>query len=141
MFRSPKNKRGFTLIELMVAVGIVGLLLTVLLFSVSQSRARARDAERLADVKRLQVAIELYYDREREFPAALEDVALFIQEIPQDPLVSRIGTEDEYQYQSDGTDYALAIQNDAGDSWCKVSSPSAPFFAAYPQCPFDNSAK
>lgn len=133
-----RKDRGFTLMELMVVIGIVSLLLSVLLFSMSQSRARARDAERISDMKQIQVALELYYDRNREFPAALTDLMPYIHELPHDPVSGRIDTEDDYQYLTDGTDYGLAIQNDDGTTWCKAISPGAPFFSSYQECPFGN---
>lgn len=53
-------QRGFTLIELLVVISIIGLLSSVVLASVSASRASARDAERIANLKQIQNALELY---------------------------------------------------------------------------------
>jgi len=55
----PSHK-GFTLIELLVVVAIIGLLSSVVLASLNATRARARDAQRISDLKQLQVALELY---------------------------------------------------------------------------------
>src|SRR5512145_815622 len=59
--RSSK-KRGFTLIELLVVVAIIGLLSTIAIVAMSSARAKARDTRRLADIKQLQKALDLYYD-------------------------------------------------------------------------------
>lgn len=58
----PKNiaQTGFTLLELMVTITIIGLLATVILASLAGSRASARDATRVQAVKELQKALELY---------------------------------------------------------------------------------
>ena len=54
------KSKGFTLIELLVVVAIIGILATVVLTSLSSARSSARDAKRLADVKTIQTALELY---------------------------------------------------------------------------------
>ena len=55
------NKQGFTLIELLVVIAIIGLLSTLAVVALSSARQRARDSKRLADLKQLQTALELYY--------------------------------------------------------------------------------
>lgn len=48
-----KNERGFTLVELLVTVGIIGILATITVASLSGTRTRARDAQRISDIKQL----------------------------------------------------------------------------------------
>ena len=57
-----KNKPGFTLIELLVVIAIIGLLATLSIVALNNARARARDAKRVADIKQVQTALELYYN-------------------------------------------------------------------------------
>jgi len=59
-FNKNNTKSGFTLIELLVVIAIIGLLSSVVLASLNTARAKARDAKRLADLKQLQTAIEIY---------------------------------------------------------------------------------
>ena len=56
------KKRGFTLIELLVVIAIIGILASVILASLNSARRKSRDARRLADIKQLRVALELYFD-------------------------------------------------------------------------------
>ena len=64
-----KNKnKAFTLIELLVVIAIIGLLAAVISVSVNNARKKARDAKRLADIKQLQTALDLYYDKNGAFP-------------------------------------------------------------------------
>lgn len=52
--------KGFTLIELLVVISIIGLLSSVVLASLATARASARDSERIATIKQIQNALELY---------------------------------------------------------------------------------
>ena len=54
------SKKGFTLIELLVVISIIGLLSSVVLVSLNTARAKARDSQRIQNLKQLQLALELY---------------------------------------------------------------------------------
>lgn len=56
-------KKGFTLIELLVVIAIIGLLATFAVVSFSGAQAKARDARTIADLKQIQKAIALCYDK------------------------------------------------------------------------------
>jgi len=62
------NKKGFTLIELLIVVAIIGLLSTLAVVALGSARVKARDSKRLADLKQLQTALELYYTDNNEYP-------------------------------------------------------------------------
>lgn len=83
------HSRGFTLIELLVVIAIIGVLSSIVLASLNSARQKGRDARRLADVKQLQLALELYYDANSSYPATLSTAALvtpgYISVIPTDP--------------------------------------------------------
>jgi prepilin-type N-terminal cleavage/methylation domain-containing protein len=58
--RSLKNRRGFTLVELMVVMSIISLMSSVVFASVNTARARARDSARYSSIQQMRNAIELY---------------------------------------------------------------------------------
>jgi prepilin-type N-terminal cleavage/methylation domain-containing protein len=63
-----KNKAGFTLIELLVVIAIIGLLASVVLLALNSARAKSRDAKRLADLRQVASAFELYFNDVYSYP-------------------------------------------------------------------------
>lgn len=63
-----KNKAGFTLIELLVVIAIIGLLASVVLLALNGAREKAREAKRLADVRQIASALELYFNDVNSYP-------------------------------------------------------------------------
>ena len=53
-------KDGFTIVELLVVVAIIGILAAVIIASLNAARARGRDARRIRDIQEVRNAIELY---------------------------------------------------------------------------------
>lgn len=83
------GKRGFTLIELLVVIAIIGILSSVVLASLNSARKKGRDARRIADIKQLQLALELYYDANGAYPAVVSSSTVvtpgYIAALPGDP--------------------------------------------------------
>jgi len=71
MKMKTKNK-GFTLIELLVVVAIIGLLSTMAVVALNGARKKSRDAIRVADVKQIQTALEMYMMDQGSYPIVLE---------------------------------------------------------------------
>jgi len=68
-FLNKKNK-GFTLIELLVVIAIIGILSSVVMVSLSEARAKARDAQRMSDVEEISKALLLFAsDNDDSYPA------------------------------------------------------------------------
>ena len=64
------KKQAFTLIELLVVIAIIGILATLAVVSLQNARARARDSKRIADVKQMQTALELYFNDWNTYPTS-----------------------------------------------------------------------
>ena len=58
----PSIKRGFTLLELLVVISIIGLLATVILAALGSSRAKAADGAVKANLKNAITQAQVYYD-------------------------------------------------------------------------------
>jgi|AP95_1055475.scaffolds.fasta_scaffold11703_3 prepilin-type N-terminal cleavage/methylation domain-containing protein len=93
-----KNKSGFTLIEVLVVIFIIGLLASVVLVGLGTFRARGRDARRIADLRSMQNILELYYAKNGVYPDAitswaglestLKSAGIGVSNIPEDPIPS-----------------------------------------------------
>ncbi len=67
--QSSCHKKGFTLVELLVVISIIGILASLSTVSVNIARQKARDAKRKADIAQVQLALYFYYDDHLEFPS------------------------------------------------------------------------
>lgn len=67
---APILSRGFTLIELMVVITIIGLLASTILASMQNSRVAARDAQRIQEARQLVNSLELYRNQNGRYPCS-----------------------------------------------------------------------
>ncbi len=63
-----KNKTGFTLVELLVVISIIGILTIITASAFVESQKKSRDAARKANLKSLADAVSLYYADQGSFP-------------------------------------------------------------------------
>jgi len=61
---------GFTLVELLIVVSILGILATIGLFTFNSAQTRGRDSQRKSDLKQIVSALELYYSDYGSYPLA-----------------------------------------------------------------------
>lgn len=128
--KKTNKQQAFTLIELLVVIAIIGLLASIVLVALSNARQKARIAKRMADLKSVQTALELYYNDYNTYPNpgwgwrsqcqpwgnyAANNVIpglipTYMQSMPADPSMNTGGTNC-YLYLSNGTDYKFLDYN------------------------------
>lgn len=95
MLRAARSARGFTLLELMIVLAIMGILITIAQPSLKQSVIRAREAVLREDLYQMRDALDQYYADNGKYPAALNDLIdtsnkskSYLREIPRDPFTN-----------------------------------------------------
>lgn len=89
--RTPLSaaKRGFTLLEVLIVIAIIGILVSIGLASYSTAQSKSRDARRRGDLKAIQNAFEQYYadSTNASYPTTCSsiDAAYLPAGIPTDP--------------------------------------------------------
>ncbi len=117
--------RGFTLIELMVTISVIGILSAVVYANVGKANPKARDTDRQADIRSLQIAIDQYKSKNGRYPSmgctpgadlvsAENDCSTYILDlapeyIPALPRDNKRGTDPGYAYvtNTNGTSYKI----------------------------------
>ena len=90
--KKAQNKAAFTLIEIVVVIGIMGFLTAIIYSSFDVSRAKSRDQKRISDISAIQLALEQYFQKNGIYPLAIVDnpdfTPAYINEIPKDPTTN-----------------------------------------------------
>lgn len=84
------GEKGFTLIEMLVVVAIIGLLSSTILVGLGNARTRARDARRISDLRQIQNGLENYYSEHQGYPQT-GSLYTSVQGLPPDPQGGEYG--------------------------------------------------
>ena len=79
--KNLRNRQsGFTIIELLIVIVVIGILAGLVLNAFGNIQERARDTERQNDINTIHTQLELYYTDNSSYPAALSDVTTLNEE-------------------------------------------------------------
>jgi prepilin-type N-terminal cleavage/methylation domain-containing protein len=108
-----KERGGFTLIEMLVVIGIIGILASLILVGLGGARRAGADAKKIANLNQIRNSLELYYLKSGSYPAD-----------PAGNLISGIANLDKgkltidgtYFYKKDGAGYLIGTTLAEGSS-------------------------
>ncbi|MFQ5658480.1 MAG: type II secretion system protein [Candidatus Methylomirabilales bacterium] len=85
---STVNQRGFTFVEIMIVLVIIGILLTLAQPSFTSSVQRAKEATLKENLFILRDVIDQYFADFEEYPPSLEALVeeRYIRKVPKDPI-------------------------------------------------------
>jgi general secretion pathway protein G len=128
-FRGNDGDSGFTLVELMVVIVIIGLLATVVIINVLPATDKAAVTKAKADVATLEQGVEMYRLNKLRYPSAAEGLQAvtaegYVKRLPKDPwgnpyryaVPGREGRSfDIYSYGADGREGGAGKDADIGN--------------------------
>jgi len=101
-----RTQSGFTLIELMIVMAIIGILLTLAIPSFVGAIRHAREAALKEDLQTMRTAIDTYTMDKQKGPQSLDDLVQdgYIRAIPEDPM-----TRNKDTWVTDSTDSMVSV--------------------------------
>jgi prepilin-type N-terminal cleavage/methylation domain-containing protein len=69
--KTGSDARGFSLLELLVVVAIIGVLAAIAIPQFASYRARAVDSQMKSDLKNAALAMDSYFAEKKEYPTSL----------------------------------------------------------------------
>ncbi len=84
-----KKQGGFTLLELLIVIVIIGILALLIIPNITSAPKKARDTQRKTDLRSIQKGLEEYFVSSNVYPGALTDLTTgtspIMKEVPADP--------------------------------------------------------
>ena len=139
MYRKQTNQRGFTLLEIMVVIVILGMLVAIVAPNVLQNQDKAMVEKARADIATLEQALEMYKLDVKKYPTTDQGLQAllsapggasanyrtegYIKRLPKDPWSNDYqylapgehGAFDVYSYGADGVDGGDGLSADIGN--------------------------
>src|SRR3989344_3650473 len=110
-FKKAKGLLGFTLMELLIVIAILGILVAIGLSSFMSAQKKSRDTKRKNDLRQITLAMEAYVNDKGIYPASSVDGSI-MGCFPDDASLCAWGAEFK---DKNNTIYMLTLPGDTGD--------------------------
>ncbi len=129
--RGGRSDRGFTLLELMIVLAVMGILLAIAQPNLKQAITRAKESVLREDLFQMRDALDQYYADSGKYPAQLLDLVntsdksrSYLRDIPKDPFTGAadwvtisLDTEDGGVFDVHSSSTLVAANGTAYNTW------------------------
>jgi general secretion pathway protein G len=92
------RQRGFTLVELIVVVTIIGILAGLAMVNLKNMQRKARETALKDNLVTMRKAIDNFYADKQHYPASLEELRPnYLRSIPKDPITGQTDWEEIHE--------------------------------------------
>jgi len=132
-----QQNNGFSLLELLVVISIIGVLMAVLTTNFMGMRERARDAQKIQDLNSIKNALRMFYNDNQNYPTGTNCTSCLGGEMDPDylPSINSIGYTYTQTNSGDGFILTTGLEAGVGDDdidsqdKCGIPSPTDKVFA------------
>ena len=106
-FNVKKQGSGFTIVELLIVIVVIGILAALVIVQFTNIQARARDTERKSDIRAVQSKVAEYYALNGKYPVSLSGITGLPVEACKGPGGSGTCAAPDYVYKAFKTGTAV----------------------------------
>jgi general secretion pathway protein G len=116
---SLKSKKGFTIVELLIVIVVIGILATLVIVTFTGIQQKGRNSQRQTDVKAIQSQVEAFFAQHGFYPTLADlqtasFVSTYLKGLPPDALKDPKGPTVNIAAATDSDQYSYVASGPAG---------------------------